>query len=254
MHINDSDYFDYVKNFFGYGNFDSSLYIIGMEEGGGESDHRICSWKGRFEKAPLMDSYEVHKNMPGLWKYYTGDVNKERFQATISKLIRFVVAPYFNYNSSHHKPWLDFQANYFGRILSDTSPYRHCKMELYPVPCKDNKSWDDKYRNIFKCETKKEFRKKIADHRVDYIVKMIRAHKPKIVLMYGGINNIEFEPFWSRIANDDDWNGCRVEMSECDYYTCRSGYTLYMKVAHPCAHIKNPEHYYSEICKVIKSA
>ena len=79
-----------LQNFWGFGQYESDFWFVGMEEGGGneidEVSKRLRSWKALGSKE-LVDNYEYHQGIPGYEyeRFFEGNI---RLQMTWAKLIR----------------------------------------------------------------------------------------------------------------------------------------------------------------------
>jgi hypothetical protein len=93
-----------------------------MEEGGGELEHRINVWK-ESGRPNLLDTNVMHVNMPNVNGLYTGNYAQEIDQKTISPLIKSILVPFFQYQTSPNQDaGRLFQATHLGRLCT---PPRH---------------------------------------------------------------------------------------------------------------------------------
>jgi hypothetical protein len=88
---------EFVKNFYGYGNYNGGCWFVGMEEGGGysfaEIINRLDAWAKRG-KCELEDLAKYHAEI-GITRLFNGS---PQLQPTWNKLIRILL-------SSHgHEP------------------------------------------------------------------------------------------------------------------------------------------------------
>lgn len=238
---------DYTENFYGFGDFDSDIYIIGMEEGGTELEHRINIWK-KFKSPHLLDTYEMHKDMPSInGTLYSNYYDKEKWQPSISPIIKGIIIPILNYNVAKKESWREFQAYHFGRVNLNNG-YKTCAMELYPLPCRNEKTW--LYTNIVNMN-KDEFRKCIVKKRVKSIKGFIHHHHPKFVLFYGGLTNPDFNKYWDKIAGSEVWDEQVVKVSGKSFYSHKGDKTIFVKMLHPICAVKNRNQYYDKIVSFI---
>src|SRR5690554_4960378 len=92
----------FMNTFYGYGNDQAHYWLVGMEEGGGNSFEnvqlRLQTWKNRGE-SEFEDLAKYHIDI-GEPKFFT-DVKDFKLQRTWNKLIRIVMA------IEGHQPRLD---------------------------------------------------------------------------------------------------------------------------------------------------
>lgn len=168
---------------------------------------------------------------------YSGNIETEMTQSTFTPIVTHIISPLYErlYKTSFKEK--EFQATQMARI---NSKYPLFLSELYPIACKDLETWDIKKF----CPTfadKDRYRSNIAKNRALCIKKLIQTVKvpPKVVIMYGGIGDDNFDPFWNEIAscNNADW-GKPITFNQNDYYIRDNGTTIFVKTPHPLSHTK----------------
>lgn len=174
--INQDNINNYIENFYGYGNWDSPTWFIGIEEGGGNSEEevnsRISSWIEY--KTPLIDIEEHHKNI-GQSKYF----EKRILQNTWRKLIRV----YLNIkgkNNFDNDVIRDIQQNKWGKLDS-----KNALIELFPLPSPSHSKWYyHKWTDIDYLQTREKYSEHVLESRIKFIKKKIHKHSPEIVIFY----------------------------------------------------------------------
>src|SRR5574344_2341420 len=221
----------YMHGFYGFGNTESKFYLIGQEEGGGEIDHRCDVWKEN-NCPEVIDIQVMHKEMKGAEHYFNNDVSTVERQKTYAPLIKNIVVPFFNYKEQTD---YEFQACHFGRGNGD---YLMFVSDLYPLPCHGNDDWPIAYQNKLGM-TKTEYRKEYQNERAQHLKVLVEKNQPKLVIMYGGIGDDDFDPFWNEIAdpNNDGWEP-PYTFNQNNYYIRDNGTTIFVKTPHPLSHTK----------------
>ena len=87
MPLSDSLLQTYIDTFFGYGNYAGDWWLIGMEEGGGntigEVETRLALWASRTRRE--LEDVSIFSSSPALAKWFTP---RPPLQATWRWLIR----------------------------------------------------------------------------------------------------------------------------------------------------------------------
>ena len=191
----DSNFFkklyNYIFNFFGYGNLGSqeepTMWFVGIEEGGGydnvnEVKKGIEIWdeqKGKIEGTTL-DVYEYYK------AYFGGENNndfKELFSKKPQKTWEQVINIALSYNNKKNdaNERLKYQLAEFGRLKSDM-----CHLNLLPLSCKGVTDWKygDYFPKVNCLRNKDKYIECLIDYRICKIKEMIYEKKPTFVVFY----------------------------------------------------------------------
>lgn len=143
MKLNE-EYTDYyMKNFYGYGNWKSDYWFIGMEEGGGNLlglvNNKIESfYNNKCTHEELIDNYDFQINLVGCpWNEeaikYLGPRPKSKpvkLQSYWAKKIKILLD--INGYKTDNETIRNFQEKNWGRIKIDEM--RHAVIELLPLP------------------------------------------------------------------------------------------------------------------------
>ena len=191
---------------------------------------------------------------------YSGNTKTEMTQNTFTPIVTHIISPLYKclYNQKFEKK--EFQATQMARI---NSKYPLFVSELYPIACKDLETWDiKKFCPTFE-DIKDEYRSNIAKDRALCFNKLIQTVKvpPKVVIMYGGIGDDNFDPFWNEIAGNPEWdpkyysytqqigNNAGNEIN-IPFYMYENDKTLFIKMGHP---LYKPIGYLTLISETISS-
>jgi len=179
-----------IKNFFGYGNLDSDVWFVGMEEGfDGSMDLLYQRFKTTSNKV-VCDIVEDMRTSPDHLRWFEGNAPTQK---TYRPLIFIQL-----YLKTGTEPTLEeirqFQINSFGRKIAD-----HTVLELMPLPSKSIKESDWLYGdfNIEGLASRREYLKTYKSERVEGLQKLIQKHRPKLVLFYSRT----YLPDWQQIAD-----------------------------------------------------
>lgn len=189
----------WVDRFFGYGSWNAPLWLVGYEEGGGDLPEEVADKTNYFachhHAAPtLCDARDLYravkyrgdgpkgKNFDTLYDYRFG--NDALLHGAWKNLIAFV----HGYNNDQLPDLLDYQKNRF--LLSlDVAMVR-----LYPLPSPHSHAWY--YRWLVVSEElsyiryRERYEERVYPDRMSAILKQMKEHRPKLILMYG-MNNVQ---------------------------------------------------------------
>lgn len=187
----------YIHNFYGYGNWNSDFWFIGMEEGGGdefeEVKKRLDSWHNSL--TDLIDN-RVHHQRIGITKFF----DKGTLQSTWAKLIRLKLSMQGelsgNANDDRNKI-RGIQKNSWGQPKSDNA-----LLDLFPLPSPGIKPWkygEEEWTDIDYLQNRETYRKKLTEIRTRYIRDKINTHQPKVVVFY----STSYMNYWNEIIQGD---------------------------------------------------
>jgi len=183
---------NYMQNFYGYGNWKSDIWFIGIEECGGEDEdkvrRRLESWKSIRQENGLINIYEHHQNI-GQAHY----LDEGTMQPTWRKPIKIMLS--YQNQSFNDENINNFQCKKLGRENNVIS-------NLLPLPCRSIEEKDWKYSqysdtNYFLyLESRTMYISKVAQYRVQFFRKKLERYKPKHVIMYGK----KLERYWDELV------------------------------------------------------
>lgn len=197
-----------IRNFWGYGNLNSDVWFVGMEERYNETNEILFERFKATAHAAVFDIYEDLRVDPG--HVYWFEENAPT-QPTYRPLI-FI----HRYLQTGTEPTLEevreYQIKKFGRKSAD-----HAVLELMPLPSKSIKESDWLYADsgVEGLGSRKEYLATYKPQRVRELHVLIQKHKPKLVLFYSRgylqdwqqIAGVPFEEVTSKklhIAKDHD--------------------------------------------------
>lgn len=235
--LNDKLLEEFMHSFYGYGNLNSKIWFIGMEEGGGNSLEEVAAtlkcWEN-FGKPTLMDVAEFHNRLgeahnPSITKYFS-DKNI-RYQRTWGGLIKILYSSQKNLNAKIRER-KSYQALKFARTESD-----ECLLELYPLPSPGvNKFNYSEWSEIPYLNSRGKYKDFLRNTRTEKIKSLMATHKPSVVIFYS--SSQEYTNAWSDISNTnfaeivgdivEGTNGKRLVIK-----SAKQGKTLYIVTHHP---------------------
>lgn len=209
---------DRIENFWGYGNSDSDIWFVGMEEG---FDGTLGDLTKRLENTygkNFIDLKDDMKNIPDHYKWF---MYKPELQPTWSKLI-LILLTLQNKESIDNEEIRDYQLNEFGRNYAN-----HSIIELMPLPSKsiNKKDWIYDKFNIASIHSRKEYMKNFLDKRIYSLRSLITKQKPKIVVFF----SLSYLNHWKKITNT---NLHKIN----DLYFGNNEHSTFFVIPHPTAH------------------
>ncbi|MBA5628706.1 hypothetical protein [Moheibacter lacus] len=175
-----------IENFFGYGNLNSPIWFIGIEEGFRVRDryqNGIDLLKLRFERTYNQNSIDVVGGMEGVSDHLKWYQNATEIQDTYKRLIQILlqwrgqpiddssVLGVFNDN-----------VNGLGRINSDNAI-----LELLPLPNPDLGQWIyEEYAegDLDFLRDRKTYQKSVRKERVEGLKRLVQEYEPEVIVFY----------------------------------------------------------------------
>lgn len=212
-----------IDNFLGYGNLDSDIWFIGMEEGLGDEK----TLEKRFLRTNNKRVVDIQDDIKGITDHEIWFSENLRIQPTWSKLIRILLVLNSEEGDDREKI-REFQKNCFARKDSN-----HCILELMPLPCKSTKDKDWVYHKL--CDipylkTREEYFDRIMPKRIDLFEKLLKEeNNPQTVIFY----SFTYKNKWEEII------GCSFQITSRNndnyIYFHDSAKTKYFVIPHPTA-------------------
>lgn len=191
-----------IENFWGYGNLNSKIWFIAMEEG---TNGNLKELNQRFIKTKnksVLDCKNDMLDVPEHIRFYSGA--KPPLQSTMSKLIR-VLLNILNPLNIDTEDVRRFQRDEFGRLNSN-----HCSLEFMPLPVPKSDMWIYNCTDIDYLKDRESYHKRIMPLRIKLFNNLIIKYKPKIVIFY----SLKYFDKWQSISNtkfasigDRIWSG-----------------------------------------------
>lgn len=208
---------NYVDSFYGFGNWGTKIWFIGIEEAGGwrqrDIHQRLQVWdrNGRAELEDAPTFYPESGN--GRWHGPTAGL-----QPTWAQLIRMLFvargAPTTN------EAILDYQRQHLGSRNGEI-----CLAELLPLPSPGVKEWHySKWSKLRWLESRERYYAHLLVARAAGLARRIRERKPEVVIFYG----TTFLKTWSCISGA---NWAQAIQRKLLHYT--NGRTNFFVTKHP---------------------
>lgn len=186
-----ADQFDrFGKNFFGYGDLSASIWLIGMEEGGGntqsEVQSRIRAWRERGCRR-IEDVADYHDAFIG-GKGFAA-IDRQPTWVAISRIIL----------AARGQPTTTGAVARFWKTELGRAGSKTCILELNPLPSPKLTTWHYGFcfDNIPFLKNRDAYNKHFRHDRVNSLRNLIATRKPKVVIFYG----TKYSKYWSQISN-----------------------------------------------------
>ena len=217
--LNDYVLADFIKCFYGYGNYRSRFWFVGMEEGGGNTADdvslRLRAWDERGRKE--LDDLAGYHRAIGVDSYFK---DRPTLQRTWKGLIRIVLAA--DRQTCDKESVRTYQKSMLGTTNGDT-----CLLELLPLPSPNTNTWLYRSNSSLPYLANRDtYRAHVASLRVAHIQDRLSRYRPKVVVFYG----LGYQAYWEQIAGIQNW----VESPESIKYVSRD-HTLFCLAKHPVA-------------------
>lgn len=180
---------EYIKMFYGYGNYEGDWWLVGMEEGGGNTDHevrtRLRLWdeRGRHE----LEDVDMFSSSPELAKWFTP---RPPLQATWRGLIWLILSA--EARATDLETARVYQSTELGRVGSN-----NCVLELLPLPSQSVAHWIyGEHSALPHLRDRQTYLEQIAPRRVQHLRERIRKHGPKAVIFYSR----KYQYWWEQIT------------------------------------------------------
>lgn len=251
--------YEFIFNFFGYGNLKGKYWFVGIEESGGKTiddiTERVYLW--HKNKSITEDLYEYHKNLisdRSAFNDFLG-VNATKIQPMWEQLVRIVLS-YESNKTINDSSILNYQKNNFCRANNET-----CLLELLPLPDSRNSEWI--YKNYDFCLDNKDiYVENIMQYRIQRIKELIHAKKPLFVVLYiMSYFNSSYGKYICSIFKSG-FQPKYLKNSDFPIYIGKLNNTTLLVTHHPAAHnnnknkkiFKNDKNdYFKEIGRLLKN-
>ena len=225
--INDKLLSEFSDCFYGYGNYNSPYWFLGMEEGGGNSveelNRRFYVWEMRG-KRELEDVAEYHIaiNIPGLFS------ERPKLQNTWSKQIRVILGMTSQKNDTEIVRY--YQRDLWGRASSE-----NCVLDLFPLPSPRMTHWiygaKSRLENLKNRDT---YRESYSSKRIIHIKNRVKEFSPKVVIMFG----LSYINYWKALAGEDFSEIHQISQLKFEK-------TRFVILKHPASRGINNEYFYN---------
>jgi hypothetical protein len=208
---------NFMNHFYGYGDYQGDYWLIGMEEGGGNSfediEQRLNTWhrRGRKELENVAE-YHIEIGITTLFQ------KRPKIQRTWGKLIRVILA--VEGNSPTTTQVRKYQKDCLGRPSKN-----NCLLELFPLPSPSVGHWlYGDYSALPYLRSRESYRGKMLEKRIAHLQERIRQYRPRLVLFY----SFSYRNHWEEIAGVDF-----TPVDNEDFYLARDENQTFVIIKHP---------------------
>jgi len=243
---------DYIKKFYGYGNWKSDLWFIGIEEGGGNSkkeiQKRLESWN-RYQ-TDLVDNRKhslfLENQKVNNFFIPSGKKNRVDLQSTWTGLIKLQLAyeGITEWEENDKRTLRERQMNHWGRLNSN-----HIVSNLLPLASPKSTDWKyDEWSDLNFLASRKEYLKIVTPIRLNYLKSKIEQNKPKAIILYGR----KMMKYWDDLVEVDIKNTCeKTYVGKQYYYHIKSHNTNFFQTQHSSMGV--PDKMWLEIGEIIRN-
>ncbi len=198
MRIEEKPLQHWLQHFFGYGSWQARFWLIGYEEGGGDTPEEVADKFNYFYKEHSSPTPALC-NIRQLYQQVSFNLSGPR-----EELFNNLFDYRFGKNAVQHGTWknlIAFKHGYLQQPVPDLLTYQQnawlmdeseALLRLYPLPAHNHAwyySWLDMPHLPF-LKSRVAYQEHIFPHRVKHIFSKMKEYQPEVVVMYG-MNNIE---------------------------------------------------------------
>jgi hypothetical protein len=198
MLIKESSLEHWIDRFYGYGSWNSKLWLVGYEEGGGELPEEVAEKLGYFDSIHPRADEPVLCDMRELYARVT-----YRDEGPKGKTYKTLFDYRFASDAMLHGAWknlIGFAHGYRQEKLPDLLAYqrktfigdREAMIQLYPLPSPHSHAWYYSWHTVSEplqyIRQRERYEQHVFPSRMGTILKQIKRYKPGLVLMYGMSN------------------------------------------------------------------
>ena len=184
-----------IKNFWGYGNLESPVWFVGMEEGlNPTTDTEELDI--RFKAADGKETIDMRRDMSHL----VGHMKWFRKDSPIQTTWKYPIALYL-YLKNHKIPTKEEIREHQGLILGDKEKKESTTIELMPLPSQKTheSTWLYKDYGVLGLDSREEYLNTYKPKRVQELKYLIEKYSPKLVIFY----SIGYLSEWTEIIGQE---------------------------------------------------
>jgi hypothetical protein len=192
---------DFMGRFFGYGDLSASIWFVGMEEGGGNTEREMAQRLARWNdlgRRTVVDNAAFHaavQNSAGDCMSYFFE-SRPKIQRTWVGLIRMLLSARGD-NDDCAEAVRRIQSKEWGRTDSG-----NCLLELLPLPSPGVGAWHyDEWSTLSELASRESYRDQWSGPRAQALRQLVREHGPSAVVFYSV--SPDYLGQWSRVAGMD---------------------------------------------------
>lgn len=184
-----------IKNFFGYGGLDSTVWFVGMEEGL-NPDVDVKELELRLKCAFGKTTVDMRKDMFSL----KGHMKWFKKDSPIQATWKYPIALYL-YLKNNRIPTSEEIREHQGLILGDKEKKESTTIELMPLPSQKahESTWLYSKYNVPGLNSRNEYIERYKPERVKKLKKLIKKYHPKLVIFY----SIGYLQEWTEIIGQE---------------------------------------------------
>ena len=231
---------NFIEKFYGYGNYKSPIWFVGMEPGAPKDKSKIKKffdvWKDRGE--PEIDDVKKSHEQTKIKHYTKLFAQNSDYQKTWGGLIKIL---FFASGKNHFTTddIKEYQRTQLGRRNSD-----HCLIELLPLPSPGTNIWPYSKTGIKELKDRKVYKSTYLPLRVERIKNRIKEYEPKVIIFY----SLTYIKHWQKLVEKDftlykKIDNQKIMQTEVDNI-------LYLVIAQPSQGVSNK--YLSEVGELVK--
>ncbi len=181
-----------IKNFWGYGNLESPVWFVGMEERFDYKKEGIEMLEQQFLYADahtVKNMLNADRSRVSEWKHlanmepFIPDIKRE-----LQKTWRLPIALYLYLHNST-RPTRNEILKFQRWMLADKSKERVATLELSPLPAPSTNDDDwsllySRYR-IHGLESRRLYEKSYLPERADKLKELVKEYAPRLIIFYG---------------------------------------------------------------------
>ncbi|OGU61835.1 MAG: hypothetical protein A2315_13080 [Ignavibacteria bacterium RIFOXYB2_FULL_35_12] len=231
---------NFIEKFYGYGNYKSPIWFVGMEPGAPKERKKIKKffdvWKDRGE-LETDNVRESHLEI-GIKHYTELFSDNPKYQRTWGSLIKILF--YANGKSNFTIDDIkDYQKDKLGQKNSD-----HCLIELLPLPSYSTTTWQYSNTGIKELKDRDTYESYYIPRRIIGLRNRIKTHVPRVVIFY----SLKYKMHWERLV--DKGFILYDEIDNRKIWYAELGKTLYLIIAQPSQGVSNK--YLYEVSELVK--
>jgi hypothetical protein len=213
---------EYLHTFYGYGHYAAPYWLVGMEEGGRDSEEEISCrldiWMKRGR--PELDDVLAFHQESGHHRLDRWFQPNPPLQPTWKQLIRLLLCVWKRVPGT--ETIRAYQGGSLGRKSGETA-----LLELLPLPSPSTGQWPyARYSRLPYLRDRVTYRDHVLGRRAAHLRARIREHAPRLVVFY----SLGYRNDWQLIS------GASFEPASLEgFYLASNGPTLFALTKHPTA-------------------
>ncbi len=195
----------WIDHFYGYGSWESGIWLIDYEDGGGDIPEEVAEKVEYFSRMHLAATEPTLCDIRGIYKEMIFRVEGPKsemyknlyhyrfdHQAHLNGVWKNLIAFIHGFRGERLPDFLEYQRKVFLSPVEE----REALIRLYPLPSPHNHAWYYSWLDLPQLgflKSRAQYERHLFEIRMSAILRNIYRYKPKLVLMYGmnSINSIK---------------------------------------------------------------